>query len=81
MLVTGYALAVAAGSPILAIATAKLPRRATLIGLMGLFILGTLTNQTPIKPCVLDAPLVIRRSAGPLRAAPTRRKSRIPEKV
>jgi len=40
MLVTGYALAVAAGSPILAIVTAKLPRRATLIGLMGLFILG-----------------------------------------
>ncbi len=42
MLVTGYALAVAAGSPVLAIATAKLPRRATLISLMGLFILGNL---------------------------------------
>lgn len=42
MLVTGYALAVTAGSPILAIATARLPRRATLIGLMGLFILGNL---------------------------------------
>ena len=42
MLVTGYALAVTAGSPVLAIATAKLPRRATLIGLMGLFILGNL---------------------------------------
>ncbi|MEJ1975083.1 MAG: MFS transporter [Acetobacteraceae bacterium] len=42
MLVTGYALAVTLGSPVLAIATAKLPRRATLIGLMGLFILGNL---------------------------------------
>ena len=42
MLVTGYALAVTAGSPVLAVATARLPRRATLIGLMGLFILGNL---------------------------------------
>jgi DHA1 family inner membrane transport protein len=40
MLVTGYALAVTVGSPLVAIATARLPRRATLLGLMGVFILG-----------------------------------------
>jgi len=40
LLVTGYALAVALGSPIVAIATARAPRRATLLGLMGVFILG-----------------------------------------
>jgi DHA1 family inner membrane transport protein len=40
LLVTGYALAVTLGSPVVAIATAKLPRKATLLGLMGIFILG-----------------------------------------
>jgi DHA1 family inner membrane transport protein len=40
LLVTGYALAVALGSPVVAIATARAPRRATLLGLMGVFILG-----------------------------------------
>jgi DHA1 family inner membrane transport protein len=42
LLVTGYALAVAFGSPVLAIATARLPRRATLVGLMGIFIVGNI---------------------------------------
>ncbi|MBB5573243.1 MULTISPECIES: MFS transporter [Rhizobium] len=41
-LVTGYALAVAIGAPIMAISTAHLCRRSTLIMLMGLFILGNL---------------------------------------
>ncbi|MDK4738681.1 MFS transporter [Rhizobium sp. CB3060] len=41
-LVTGYALAVAIGAPIMAIATAHLRRRSTLIMLMGFFILGNL---------------------------------------
>lgn len=40
LLVTGYAMAVAIGSPFVAIGTAKLPRRATLLGLMGIFIIG-----------------------------------------
>ncbi len=40
LLVTGYALAVTLGSPVVAIVTAKLPRRATLLGLMGVFIVG-----------------------------------------
>ena len=40
LLVTGYALAVAIGSPLVAIGTAKLPRRETLLGLIGVFIVG-----------------------------------------
>jgi DHA1 family inner membrane transport protein len=42
LLVTGYAFGVVVGAPILAIVTAKLPRRETLIGLMAIFILGNL---------------------------------------
>lgn len=41
-LVTGYALAVAIGAPIMAISTSHLRRRSTLILLMGIFILGNL---------------------------------------
>ena len=41
-LVTGYALAVAIGAPIMAVSTAHLRRRSTLIMLMGFFILGNL---------------------------------------
>ncbi len=40
MLVSGYAIAVTIGAPILAILTARLPRKATLLALMALFILG-----------------------------------------
>ncbi|TWC71365.1 MFS transporter [Herbaspirillum sp. SJZ099] len=42
MLVSGYALGVAAGAPILAIVTAKWPRKQALVGLMSLFILGNI---------------------------------------
>jgi DHA1 family inner membrane transport protein len=42
MLVTGYALGVVVGAPILTIATSKAPRKPLLIGLMSLFILGNL---------------------------------------
>ncbi|TCT06747.1 MFS transporter [Aquabacter spiritensis] len=40
LLVTGYALGVVVGAPVLAVATARLPRKATLAGLMALFIFG-----------------------------------------
>lgn len=40
MLVSGYAIGVAVGAPILAILTARWPRKTALVGLMGLFILG-----------------------------------------
>lgn len=42
LLVTGYALGVVVGAPLLAILTAKLPRKATLVGLMALFIAGNI---------------------------------------
>jgi DHA1 family inner membrane transport protein len=42
MLVSGYALGVAAGAPILAVITAKWPRKQALVGLMGLFIFGNI---------------------------------------
>ena len=42
LLVTGYALSVAFGSPLVAIATARLPRLATLLGLMVVFIVGNI---------------------------------------
>eukprot|EP00659_Diplonema_papillatum_P000095 gene95-142_t len=41
-LVTGYALGVAIGAPFMALATAKLPRKAALVALMGIFIIGNL---------------------------------------
>ena len=42
-LVTGYALSVTLGSPLLALATAKLERKRTMLLLMGVFILGNLS--------------------------------------
>lgn len=42
LLVTGYAVGVIIGAPILAILTAKLPRKGALLGLMGIFMLGNL---------------------------------------
>jgi DHA1 family inner membrane transport protein len=40
LLITGYALGVVAGAPLLGIVTARLPRKALLIGLMVVFTLG-----------------------------------------
>lgn len=42
LLVTGYALSVALGSPFLAVATARMDRRKALLLLIGIFILGNL---------------------------------------
>ena len=42
MLVSGYALGVTIGAPILAIVTAKMPRKKALMSLIGVFILGNL---------------------------------------
>jgi DHA1 family inner membrane transport protein len=41
-LVSGYAMGVVVGAPIVAIATAALPRKTALLGLMALFIIGNL---------------------------------------
>src|SRR5580704_15352426 len=43
VLVTGYALSVTIGAPLVAIATAKLERKLALLLLMGIFTLGNLT--------------------------------------
>ena len=42
LLVTGYALGVVIGAPILAVITAKLPRKAVLLGLASMFVIGNL---------------------------------------
>lgn len=42
--VTAYALGVVVGAPVLAVVTAKLPAKGTLLGLMGLFALGHLAT-------------------------------------
>jgi DHA1 family inner membrane transport protein len=42
MLVSGYALSVTIGAPLVAIATARLPRKSVLLGLMGVFVAGNL---------------------------------------
>ena len=42
LLVTGYAVGVVIGAPILAILTARLPRKGALLGLIGVFMLGNL---------------------------------------
>ncbi|TDD83197.1 MFS transporter [Actinomadura rubrisoli] len=42
MLVTGYALGVVVGAPLMTLAGARLPRKTMLIALMGLFIMGNL---------------------------------------
>lgn len=42
MLVSGYALGVVVGGPLLAMATARLPRKTVLLVLMGVFVLGNL---------------------------------------
>ena len=42
LLVTGYALGVVFGAPVIAIATARMPRKAVLVGLASLFVLGNL---------------------------------------
>ncbi|VVM51161.1 Inner membrane transport protein YdhP [Pseudomonas fluorescens] len=42
LLITGYALGVVFGAPILAVGTANLPRKATLLGMTLMFILGNI---------------------------------------
>ena len=46
LLVSGYAYGVAFGAPLVAIATAKLPRKTALLGLMAIFILGNIGCAT-----------------------------------
>jgi DHA1 family inner membrane transport protein len=42
LLITGYALGVVVGGPIIVVATARLPRKLTLVGLAAMFVVGNL---------------------------------------
>jgi MFS transporter, DHA1 family, inner membrane transport protein len=59
LLVTGYALSVAFGSPLLAVATARMDRRSTLLLLIGVFILGNLLCAiAPSYPLLMAARII-----------------------
>lgn len=45
LLISGYALGVFAGAPLLTLASRRLPRRTLLLALMGVFILGNLAAR------------------------------------
>jgi len=58
-LVSGYALGVFIGAPIMAVATQKLPHRTALLALMGIFILGNLLCAvSPNYWCLMAARIV-----------------------
>jgi len=58
-LVSGYALGVFIGAPIMAVATQKLPHRTALLWLMGIFILGNLLCAlSPNYTCLMAARIV-----------------------
>jgi len=50
LLVSGYALGVAVGAPLLAALTARWPRKATLLALMGVFVAGNLVSALARLP-------------------------------
>ncbi len=59
LLITGYALGVFAGAPLLSIATRRLPRKTTLIALMIIFTLGNLACAlAPNYPILMVARVV-----------------------
>lgn len=59
MLVSGYALGVVFGGPLLAMATARLPRKAVLLVLMGVFVLGNLLCAlAPNYPTLMAARVI-----------------------
>ncbi|HLX01712.1 MAG TPA: MFS transporter [Trinickia sp.] len=59
MLVSGYALGVTIGAPILAIATARMPRKKALMNLIGVFIVGNLLCAVAPHYAVLMAARVV----------------------
>ncbi len=59
LLITGYALGVVVGGPIIAIATAKLSRKSTLIGLTALFVVGNMLCAVAPSYALLMAARVV----------------------
>ena len=59
LLVTGYALGVAVGGPVLTILTMRLPRKTALLGLMGIFVVGhVLCAMAPSYALLMAARIV-----------------------
>jgi len=59
LLMTGYALGVFVGAPVLTIATRRLPRKTTLLVLMGIFTLGNLVCAlAPSYPVLMTARVI-----------------------
>ena len=63
LLVTGYALGVVVGAPLLTLPTERVPRKWLLLGLMALFTLGNLLSALSPNYAVLLAARVVTRSA------------------
>ena len=59
LLVSGYALGVAVGAPLLATLTARWPPKATLLALMGVFVAGNLLSALAPSYDVLMAGRVV----------------------
>ena len=65
LLVTGYALGVAFGGPLLALSTAHLPRKAMIVAMVALFALGqVLCALAPNYPTLLVARLLVALTHG-----------------
>ncbi len=59
LLVTGYALGVVVGAPIMTLGTARLDRKALLVGLMSLFFIGNLMSALAPNYMVMLAGRII----------------------
>ncbi|KAB7770132.1 MFS transporter [Xanthomonas maliensis] len=59
LLISGYALGVFVGAPVLTLATARLPRKAVLVGLMGIFTVGNVACALAPDYSVLMAARVL----------------------
>src|ERR1700694_3531397 len=53
LLVTGYALGVVIGAPIVAVATMRVPRKPALLGMVGMFVVGKLLRAIAPNYAVL----------------------------
>jgi DHA1 family inner membrane transport protein len=59
LLISGYALGVLVGAPLLTLPTGKIPRKSLLMGLLGLFILGNLISAVSVNYPMLMAGRVV----------------------
>jgi DHA1 family inner membrane transport protein len=65
LLMSGYAIGVAVGGPIVSLLTSRLPRKPTIIALMGIFVIGhVLCAIAPTYPLLMAARIVVSMSHG-----------------